>query len=138
MIKVDNEVQIPTRKFEEWKIGSYLKPFNYKDAIHLFGKPVKVIGQEHRVYWRITETQKDGFVVYAQIQDDGLNADVKDTVNFDIICHCDRSFEIVSEFIGNEYKKGKRPLTRDLKPPLEEQERHELTADNKAENEYED
>ena len=31
-------------------------------------------------------------------------------------------------------KGGKMPLTRDLKPPIEEQERHELTSDNTDEN----
>ena len=133
MIKVDNEAYIPTRKFEEWKqkweLRSYL-PFNYADAVHIFGKPVKVIGQEHRVYWRFVETQKDGTLIYAEVRDDGLNDKVEDTVNFNIIGHCSRSFEVVAEFTESQYIKGMRPITRDFKPPREDEETNDTNLKN--------
>lgn len=130
MIKVDNTLDIDTSKFKDWKVGCTM-PMYFIDATKMFGQPIYDPNGDH--LWKLMEIQEDGTEIYAELYLEWNEYHPEKRLTFEIRCHCDRSFEIVGEYIGEKIKDGVEYETTAIKTEGKD-ERIELSLDNKAEN----
>jgi len=103
-------------------------PMHYDDLVHFFGKPMTVVGQDRTYEWYVIEERKGEESIRAVIYDYN-----DDNFNHRIDCHCDRSFEIVAEFIQQEKEKGKDFVTEALQGQGNMSAEHELEIDKEDE-----
>ena len=105
---------------EGLKHGANL-PMHYEDLVHFFGKPMTVVGQDRTYEWYLIEEREDEENIRAIIYDHD-----DDNFNHRIDCHCDRSFEIVGEYIDIQRRKGKDFVTEALQGQGVNKAEHEL------------
>ena len=105
---------------EGLKHGANL-PMHYEDLVHFFGQPMAVVGQDRTYEWYLIE-ERDG--------EDNIRAVIydydDDNFNHRIDCHCDRSFEIVAEYINIQRENGKDYVTEALEGEGNLKAEHEL------------
>jgi len=105
---------------EGLKHGANL-PMHYEDLVHFFGQPMIVVGQGRTYEWYLIE-ERDG--------EDNIRAVIydynDDNFNHRIDCHCDRSFEIVAEYINIQRENGKDYITEALEGQGNLKAEHEL------------
>tara|TARA_R100001244_G_scaffold86809_2_gene66210 strand:- start:8420 stop:8824 length:405 start_codon:yes stop_codon:yes gene_type:complete len=120
---------------DKMKYGANL-PMHYTDMVHFFGEPITINcdGTDRRVEWYVVEERDGEDDIRAIIYDSMLNDNVEDEFEFMVECHCDRSFEVVAEFINQERKKGKEFITQALEGQGEKKEAYEVSIDNQTEN----
>tara|TARA_R110002033_G_scaffold495_1_gene4610 strand:+ start:1520 stop:1924 length:405 start_codon:yes stop_codon:yes gene_type:complete len=122
MIKIDNTLDIDTSKYKDWKIGCTM-PMYLVDALEILGEPIthsNLFGDQLSK-WMFIEHQKDDTIVYAELVYDVRNVDYEVKMTFDIHCHCDRSFEIVGEYIRDMLKSGSEFVTTSLESETTEE-----------------
>jgi hypothetical protein len=108
-------------------------PMHYADMVHFFGEPTKSIGNNRRVEWYLTEVRDGEDDIRAIIYDSMESDNIEGESMFHVECHCDRSFEIVAEYINQEKLNGKGFLTSSINGEDTKQERYEVKYDNKEE-----
>ena len=101
--------------------------------VHFFGEPTKSIGNDRRVEWYLTEIRDGEDDIRAIIYDSMESNNIEGENMFRVECHCDRSFEIVAEYINQERLNGKGFLTSSINGEDTKQERYEVKYDDKKE-----
>ena len=117
MIKVDNTLDIDTSKFKDWKVGCTM-PMYFVDAQKMFGSPIIELNGD--TYWKLMEVQEDGTEIYAEVYIEWNEYHPEKLLQMEILCHCDRSFEIVGEYIGQKLNDGVEYETTAIEEDTEE------------------
>ena len=93
----------------------------YDDLKHFFGEPMRLLNSDRRVEWGFKELETDiGATIYDDNSGKWVEKDIPLEQVFDwcIGGHCDRSLEMIGQIFEQEFRKGKKFLSK----PLEDED----------------